>query len=255
MEKTKVETQKLNFWETNHIHSYPWYQVAAGYWWRYPNQHSSHVFSVDTMESKIQEDGQLYTRRLIIKTNPLPSWGKHFFPARRVAVIEESIVDPKGHKLIWYTRNIGLDKFMSTVEKATLTRSPTNDQSETDVLKQVWIGSSIIGFRSAIRKFGTDRYKKNCVLATEGFETVLTNAFGPSNNESHAENTKSSESEKISQINMSEFCPVTKNPGQQQNFGGKKSADPSFGGGGGENKRADISLSKFVLRDEQKITL
>ena len=82
---------------------------------------------------------------------------------------------------------------------------------------------------------------------------MLTNAFGPSNNESHAENTKSSESEKISQINMSEFCPVTKNPGQQQNFGGKKSADPSFGGG--ENKRADISLSKFVLRDEQKIIL
>ena len=87
----------------------------------------------------------------------------------------------------------------------------------------------------------------------QGFETVLTNAFGPSKDESNTENTKLSESEKISQINMSDFCPVTKNPGEQQTFGGKKSADP--GCGGGENKRADISLSKFVLREEQKILL
>ena len=38
--------------------------------------------------------------------------------------------------MLRYTRNIGLNKFMSTVEKATLTQSHTN-QSETDVLKQV----------------------------------------------------------------------------------------------------------------------
>ena len=31
----------------------------------------------------------------------------------------------------------------------------------------MWIDSSIVGFRSAIRKFGIDRYKKNCVLATQ----------------------------------------------------------------------------------------
>ena len=28
-----------------------------------------------------------------MKTNSLPSWGKHFFPDARVAVIEEVIVD------------------------------------------------------------------------------------------------------------------------------------------------------------------
>jgi len=160
----------IQFWETFHSHAFPWTSVAAGYWSRYPNQHSSHVFSVDTLETRIV-DGKLYCRRLIIKTNPLPSWGRHFFKARRVPVIEECIVDPNSQKLTWYVRNIGLNAFMATVEKATL--YPAETEGTTTVNKQCWIDSSIIGFRSAIRKFGIDRYKKNSPLATEGFETVL----------------------------------------------------------------------------------
>lgn len=161
----------MKFWETQHSHSYPWPAVAAGYWNRYPNLYSSHVFSVDTLETKIV-DGKLYCRRLIMKTNSLPSWGRHFFTATRVPVIEECIVDPAQPTLTWYVRNIGLNKFMSTVERATVVPHPTRP-AETAVIKQVWIDSSIVGFRSAIRKFGIDRYKKNCVLATQGFQTVL----------------------------------------------------------------------------------
>jgi len=242
-EKEKsVEKEKLNFWQTNHSHKFPWHEVAAGYWFRYPNQHSKHVFSVDTLETRI-EKGKLYTRRLIVKTNSLPSWGKHFFPDARVSVIEESIVDPQGHKLVWYTRNIGLVKFMSTVEKATLTQSKERD-TETDVLKQVWIGSSILGFRSAIRKFGIDRYKKNCILATQGFETVLTNTFGaPSSNEI----IQAKQATENPSIDLSDYCPVAKSPPTGEN-GGKKSADSG-------NKNADISFSSYTMGNKQKIQL
>lgn len=162
----------MRFWETFHTHEFPWDRVAAGYWNRYPNQHSSHVFSVDTLETSIV-DGKLYCRRLVIKTNPLPSWGKHFFNARRVPVVEECIVDPSNQELTWYVRNIGLNSFMATVEKATLYPDPEGNPGVTAVRKQCWIDSSILGFRSAIRKFGIDRYKKNSVLATQGFESVL----------------------------------------------------------------------------------
>ena len=61
-----------------------------------------------------------------MKTNPLPSWGKHFFQARRVAVIEEVEVDRAAGTLTWYTRNIGLQKFMATVERATLSINSEN---------------------------------------------------------------------------------------------------------------------------------
>jgi hypothetical protein len=41
------------------------------------------------------------------------------------------------------------------------------------VFKEVWIGSDVVGLRRAIRKFGVERFKKNCILATEGFDWVM----------------------------------------------------------------------------------
>lgn len=161
----------MRYWSTEHSLSHPWSLVASGYWWRYPNPHSSHVFSVDTLEIK-QEGNLLYTKRLVLKTNSLPSWGKHFFADAKVAVIEESLVDRSSPSLTWYTRNIGLTPFMATVERVTLAPS-SSSPSNTSVVKECWIDSSIFGFRSAIKKFGVDRYKKNCDKATQGFEMVL----------------------------------------------------------------------------------
>ena len=159
----------MKYWETDHVIPLAWPELARGYWWRYPNPHSQHVFSVDTLDYRLEGD-KLYARRLIMKTNPLPSWGKHFFNARKVAVIEEVEVDRDNHKLVWYTRNIGLQKFMATVERATLSR---NSDEETGVHKECWIDSSIVGFRSAIKRFGVERYKSNCGPATKGFQMVV----------------------------------------------------------------------------------
>jgi hypothetical protein len=36
-----------------------------------------------------------------------------------------------------------------------------------------------VGLRRAIRKFGIERFKKNCILATEGFDWVIRKMFGP----------------------------------------------------------------------------
>jgi len=158
----------MKYWETEHTISLPWVEVSCCYWWRYPNPYSKHVFSVDMLDSRVEGD-KLYARRLIMKTNPLPSWGKHFFAARRVAVIEEVEVNRGNQELVWYTRNIGLVSFMATVERVTLKEKDTITQ----VRKQCWIDSSIFGFRSAIKKFGVDRYKKNCGPATLGLQMVV----------------------------------------------------------------------------------
>ena len=105
------------YWSTEHQFDYGWDTVTSFYWSRYPNPNSSHVFSEDMIESGIDSTGNLRTKRLIIKTNKLPWWGKHLFSARKVALIEESIVDPKTKTMTTYTRNIGLRMFMGTTEK------------------------------------------------------------------------------------------------------------------------------------------
>ena len=61
---------------------------------------------------------------------------------------------------------------MATVERVTITPEESNS-TITKLFKECWIESSIFGFRSAIKKFGVDRYKKNCGPATEGFNMVL----------------------------------------------------------------------------------
>ena len=74
--------------------------------------------------------------------------------------------------LFFHPRNIGLTPFMATVERVTITPKE-NSSLLTKLAKECWIESSIFGFRSAIKKFGVDRYKKNCGPATEGFNMVL----------------------------------------------------------------------------------
>ena len=175
--KSKTDPKMtFKYWETVHKHNFPWEKVVQGYWKRYPNPNSSHVFSEDFWEVKVLDDGRLYTKRCIMKTNKLPSWGSHFFSAKRVPVTEETIVDARNKTLTTYTRNIGLRYFMGTTEKIVFRASKDSDEV-TLAEKQVWIESSVFGFQSAIRSFGIDRFKKNCVAATNGFNWKLEEIF------------------------------------------------------------------------------
>ena len=44
------------YWETEHMVDLPWTDMAAGYWWRYPNPLSQHVLSVDTLDTRLEGD-------------------------------------------------------------------------------------------------------------------------------------------------------------------------------------------------------
>jgi len=163
------------YWSTAQEHAYSWERVAAAYWQRYPNPQSGHVFSEDFVETSCQGGKVVCTKRVIIKTNKLPSWGSHFFSAKRVALVEESVCDRSQRTLVTYTRNIGLRFFMGVTEKVTFSPHPSDPAGKTRVSKEVWIDSDVFGFQAAIRKFGVDRFKRNCVRASEGFDWVLKN--------------------------------------------------------------------------------
>ena len=143
-----------------------------------------------------KKTGVLRTKRIIMKSNKLPWWGEHLFSARRVSVIEEAVIDLNSKCMTTYTRNIELRFFMGTTEKVTYLPSqgvstcdvecPLENncvdkssgdrfQSSTNVQKEVWIESDCLGLKSALRKFGMDRYKRNYLAASEGFEYVLKN--------------------------------------------------------------------------------
>ena len=91
---------------------------------------------------------------------------------RYVPLVEESRVDPRSKTIVTYTRNVGLSRFMTAVEKVCYKPDPANP-SETLAVKEAWIESGLYGLRSAVKNFGIERFKNNCHRATDGFNHVL----------------------------------------------------------------------------------
>ncbi|CAH0553953.1 unnamed protein product [Brassicogethes aeneus] len=163
------------FYETSTVFNYSWDQVAQGFWKRYPNPNSKHVLTEDTVHREIR-CGQLFTKRLLSKTNSIPKWAERFYTAKHVNIVEESIVDPKNKVLITYTRNLGYAKVMSVTEKVVYKESEEHP-GKTVALRSAWIDSQVKGFSRAICAFGYERFKKNCHKMVGGFDHVLSNLF------------------------------------------------------------------------------
>lgn len=170
------------YFETSAIFNYSWEQLAKAFWKRYPNPNSSHVLTEDTIFREIRGN-ELYTKRLITKTNRMPKWGEKFVPSsvkqRETQVLEESVVNPDTQTVTTYTRNIGFTKIMTVVEKVVYSPNPEDPSGKTVAYREAWIDSSLYGFRRAIESFGLNRFQKNSHQAAEGFNWVLQRLYGP----------------------------------------------------------------------------
>jgi hypothetical protein len=166
----------MKFYACSSVLKYSWDQVATAFWSRYPNPHSSHVLTEDTVgQSTIA--GRLYSKRLLTKTNHLPRWGERFVPGPRyVCIVEESVVDPKNQTITTYTRNIGYTAVMTVVERCVY--QPSRDNCEwTECQRQAWIDSNLYGFSYALQAFGVERFKKNVSKSVKGFNYALNRLF------------------------------------------------------------------------------
>ncbi|XP_050294143.1 protein preli-like [Anthonomus grandis grandis] len=165
----------MRFFENSTVFNYSWEQVAQGFWKRYPNPNSTHVLSEDTITREVRS-GKLVTKRLLSKTNSIPSWAKKFINTSHVYIVEESIIDTKSKTLVTYTRNIGFTKAMTVTEKVIYKQCEENPL-KTVAIRYAWIDSQVRGFSRAICAFGYERFKKNAHKMVSGFNFVLQNMF------------------------------------------------------------------------------
>uniref|UniRef100_A0A8C5M6K5 PRELI domain containing 1 n=1 Tax=Leptobrachium leishanense TaxID=445787 RepID=A0A8C5M6K5_9ANUR len=153
-----------------------WDQVIAAFWKRYPNPYSKHVLSEDVLYREVTPDNKLLTRKLLTKTNRLPHWAERFFPSnvtRAVYIIEDSIVDPVTRTLTTFTWNINHAKVMSVEERCIYCENPENG-NWTNVKREAWISSKVLGFTRPIQEFGLARFRSNVTKAIKGYEYILT---------------------------------------------------------------------------------
>jgi len=163
------------YFENSSTFSYTWEQLITAFWRRYPNPHSSHVLSEDTLDREFRGDC-LFTRRILTKTNRAPKWGERFVKSSIVAIVEESYLDLKTRILTTYSRNIGYNRIMSVTERVEYTPDPDHP-GQTVANRRAWIESQMYGFRRPIEAFGLDRFRNNCSKAVSGFNFVLQNLY------------------------------------------------------------------------------
>jgi len=181
------------YYENSSTFAYSWEQIVTAFWRRYPNPYSTHVLSEDTLNRELQGN-TLFTRRILTKTNRVPKWGERFAKSTIVAIVEESYLDRKTKVLTTYTRNIGLNRIMSVIEKVIYTPDPINP-GQTVANRMAWIDSQIYGFRRAIEAFGLDRFKNNSTKASDGFNYILRMLYPK-----HVRNVESSNSQVVSGV-------------------------------------------------------
>ena len=154
-----------------------WKTALCAFWVKYPNQYSDHVLSEDVLHRTIFSDGKLYSRRLLTKTNHLPSWGNAIFKShlkRVVCIVEESVVDPGNQTMKVYTWNTVYTNMMDVQERTTITPSGSD---KTMVFKEGWVDSSLIGVRSVLKTFGSSRWKSNAKKAFLGYQDIINEKF------------------------------------------------------------------------------
>ncbi|ESO95102.1 hypothetical protein LOTGIDRAFT_215258 [Lottia gigantea] len=163
------------------VFNFTWNQVAIGLWQRYPNVYSKHVLSEDVISRKII-NGKLHTKRLFTKTNPMPKAGEKFITARNVYIIEESIVDPKDKTFVTYTRNVGMQKYV-TIEEKCFYQPDITDKSLTVCNRWAFISSSFFGLGRVIQTFCTQRFKQNVKKSMKGLNETMDKLFNPEANQ------------------------------------------------------------------------
>ncbi|KAM8974517.1 PRELI domain-containing protein 1, mitochondrial [Pelodytes ibericus] len=157
-----------------------WDQVFAAFWQRYPNPYSKHVLSEDILYREVTPDQKLLTRKLLTKTNRLPRWAERIFPANvahAVYVIEDSIMDPVNRTLTTFTWNINHATIMTVEERCTYCENPEN-HNWTEIKREAWVSSKVLGFTRPIQEFGLARFKSNVTKALKGFEFILAKMQG-----------------------------------------------------------------------------
>ncbi|CAG0920416.1 unnamed protein product [Notodromas monacha] len=171
----------VKFCAGSFLFPYTWDVVARGLWVRYPNSQSTHVLSEDTLERYV-ENGKLFTRRLLVKTNPAPKWADRFISKRFVNIVEESIVDPEAQTVVTYTRNIGFTHVMNVVERVVYRKTDPAKLGEEDGFtiaeRSAWLSSGVRGFAFAIEKFSLERFKHNTKKANAGLAESIQRMLG-----------------------------------------------------------------------------
>uniref|UniRef100_A0A914UJT7 PRELI/MSF1 domain-containing protein n=1 Tax=Plectus sambesii TaxID=2011161 RepID=A0A914UJT7_9BILA len=170
----------MKYYSTQTTFQWPIDDLVCVFWQRYPNPYAKHVLSEDVLSREVVGD-TIRTKRLLVKSSPMPKWGEVITTARNVAIVEDSVFDRVSRTLTTYTRNVAMAKMLSVEERCVYGpdgAGSSNNTGNTLLSREAWFDSQVPGFSRAVQRYALTRFKFNCSNATKGFIHKLTERFG-----------------------------------------------------------------------------
>ena len=167
---------------------YPWPQVSAAHWQKYPNEKADHVVAVDTLRKEYDaEKGILRIERLITCRQAAPRWIVKLVGGTEDSYVREvSEVNLRNQSLTLSSTNLTFSNIMSVQETVRYTPHPQEPAGKTLFQQDAKItayGALSRFANNAMENFTIDRFKQNALRGRAGFESVLDNFFNQSQHE------------------------------------------------------------------------
>ncbi|ODV62294.1 Ups1p [Ascoidea rubescens DSM 1968] len=162
------------WYKNGNEYNYNFQTVSLAIYNKYPNPFSTHVLSVDTIENRIDSEGNLHRTRLIMKEGRLPIWAKPFLKnINRSWIIEKSIVNPQKKIMKLYTRNLDHTRILKIEEYSKYYFDSII--KKTIVKSQVKFSSTFkgLGIKDRIEKWSHKRFDDNIKKSSNGLLYVL----------------------------------------------------------------------------------
>lgn len=165
----------MKLFSSEHQFAYPWEQVTAANWQKYPNEVSTHVVGVDVLRREVDPStGILTTERLLTCEQAIPSWLRPLVVGNSRSYVREiSLVDPHRKTLTMRSCNLTMCNLLRVHE--TCVYSPSKDGSSTKFtqMAEITAYASWKKICDKIEDWSVERFGQNAIKGRTGFEGVL----------------------------------------------------------------------------------
>lgn len=162
------------FHANTHVFHNDFSSVTSVVFNKYANPYATHVLSIDTIERRVDEHGNLLTTRLFRKKGKLLRWIEYIVGSRITEswMIEFTMVDPKKQVMRQFNKNIDHVRLLQVEENTTYEYDPANKNTIVNT-KVKFTSGFHVGIRSKIEKMSLSRFEQGVERSRLGMAMVM----------------------------------------------------------------------------------
>jgi hypothetical protein len=163
----------VKIFTNSHIFKFPWESVTNVWWQKYPNPHSLHVDTADTIDRSLDKNtGELINRRLIAASLVPPSWMQAIGFTSYCYVLEEARVNPRTKEMILRSVNVTGNSLLQIQETCRYKPAPQNPTEWTNFEQTAEIISAIPFLSSSVECFSFSVHSSNAIKGLMAMEEL-----------------------------------------------------------------------------------